>query len=152
LLHDPRWATTSARVTHLGEGSAPHSHRNTRRAEMSWNASCELVSRISASIRPIETGVSLHQALAEDFPRDCADLPISGGWGYTQATAILFVLNQFSSPGHARDFVSIEYHVAQKSIYEELIIFRPQNYRFSGITADRKLQNTIHSVERIYDK
>jgi hypothetical protein len=119
---------------------------------MSWNASPELMRKISASIRSVETEVPLRQALAEDFPKDCADLPISGGWGYTQATAIAFVLSQFSSPIYARNFISLEYHVAQKIIYEELIIFRPEKYRFSGITMDLKRQSLIVSDERKFDR
>jgi hypothetical protein len=119
---------------------------------MSWDANPELMSEIYASIQPVETEVPLRQALAEHFPGDCADLPISGGWGYTQATAIVFVLSQFSNAIYARNFVSLEYQVAKKIIYEELIIFRPENYRFSGITMDLKLQSLIGSGERTYDK
>jgi hypothetical protein len=36
------------------------------------------------------------------------------------------------------DFVPLEHHIAQKSIYEELIMFQPNARRFSGIDLQRK--------------
>jgi hypothetical protein len=53
-------------------------------------------------------------------------LPILGGWGYTQTEAITFVRREFPRPS-APDFVELEYHIAQKIIYEELIIFRARD-------------------------
>jgi hypothetical protein len=90
---------------------------------MEWDASTERLANLRRSIRPILTDIPLRQVLAEDFPQDCAGLPISGGWGYTQADAIIFVRHQFPRPA-APEFVRLEYHVAQKIVYEELIIFR----------------------------
>jgi len=102
------------------------------------------------SIRPILTDIPLRQVLSEDFPRDCASLPISGGWGYTQPEAIVFVRHQFSRPS-APDFVGLEYHIAQRIIYEELIIFRADNICFSGIDMKLKLQQLVTDGERKYD-
>ena len=104
---------------------------------MDWDASFQRMENLRNSIRPIQSGIPLRQILAEDFPRDCAALPISGGWGYSQSEAILFVRQQFPRPA-SPDFVSLEYHIAQKIIYEELIIFREVGSRFSGINLTKK--------------
>lgn len=87
----------------------------------------------------------------EDFSRDCLNLPITGGWGYAKADAIVFVRNEFSPPQAARDFVPLEYHIIQKIIYEELIIFRPKDFKFSGIDMTRDAQRTIQDGNRKYD-
>jgi hypothetical protein len=115
---------------------------------MEWNAIPELIAEIRDSIAPVQTDGSLRKVLAEDFPRDCSDLPISGGWGYTQPTAIVFIRSQFSAPSKA-DFVPLEYHIAQKIIYEELIISRPKNYKFSGISM--KLQHQTLTKDPKHD-
>jgi hypothetical protein len=88
-----------------------------------WNASTDLMAKVRALIQPIQTDEPLRQVLMHDFPRDCSNLPISGGWGYTQVDAIMFVRELF--PVTAKpNFVPLEYHIAQKNIYEELIIFQ----------------------------
>jgi hypothetical protein len=117
---------------------------------MEWSASPELMAQIRATIAPVRTDALLSKVLAEDFPRDCSHLPISGGWGYTKPDAIVFIRNQFSIPA-AIDFVSLEHHIAQKIIYEELIIFRPKEGRFSGINLKLKGQHLIRDDHRKYD-
>ena len=118
-----------------------------------WDASTETIERIRNSILPIHTTESLQQVLMEDFPNDCANLPIAGGWGYTEAEAIIFVRKEFASETDARDFVSLEYHIAQKIFYEELIVFRPKDSRFSGIEMKLDIQYLKASVDghRTYD-
>lgn len=115
-----------------------------------WDAGADLMEKIRASIEPVETEESLQEVLKQDFPRDCANLPISGGWGYSKADAIVFVRKAFPVPAVA-DFVSAEYHIAQKIIYEELIIFRPKDYCFSGIDLKRNSQRLIEDGGRRYD-
>lgn len=115
---------------------------------MKWDTSPELMAKVLSSVSPVRTEAALCTVLAQDFPRDCSDLPISGGWGYTQAKAIKFIPNVSPIP---IDFVSLEYHIAQKIIYEELIIFRPKDYRFSGITMNRTRQHVISGGDRKYD-
>jgi len=117
---------------------------------MEWNASPELMSELRASIKPVRTDLALGQVLAEDFPRDCSNLPISGGWGYTQATAIMFVRDRFPDPGML-DFVPLEYQIAQKIIYEELIIFRPKDRSFAGISVELATQSLIEEDGRHFD-
>src|SRR5262245_60754635 len=118
---------------------------------MDWDVSPERMASLRESIRPIHTDIPLRQVLSEDFPQDCGSLPISGGWGYTQQQAIIFVRDQFPPQPPAPDFVGLEYHIAQKIIYEELIIFRASNDRFSGIEMKFKLQQLIGDGERSYD-
>jgi hypothetical protein len=119
---------------------------------MDWNASADLMADIRASIQPVQTDVPLRQVLAEDFPSDCSNLPIAGGWGYVQADAIVFVRDRFPMVPSNPDFVSLEYHIAQKIIYEELIIFRPKGQAFSGIHLDRDSQRLIEDRGRMYDQ
>ena len=118
---------------------------------MQWNARPDLMAEIVASIRPVQTEEALRQVLAHDFPTDCAALPISGGWGYTESEAIVFVRNTFPK-SIPMNFVSLEYHISQKIIYEELIIFRPKGYRFSGIENKRLVQNLIEQEGKTYDR
>ena len=117
---------------------------------MEWDSSAERMANLRQSIRPILTDIPLRKALSEDFPQDCASLPISGGWGYTQPDAIIFVRHQFPLPS-APDFAELEYYIAQKIIYEELIIFRANEIRFAEIDMKLKLQQLVMSDERKYD-
>ena len=116
-----------------------------------WNSSADLMARIQASIEPVQTDEPLRQVLTQDFPRDCYNLPISGGWGYTRADAIIFVRDQFRTQGKSADFVGLEYHIAQKIIYEELIIFQPPGHKSSGIELHLILQKLTRADERRYD-
>jgi hypothetical protein len=118
-----------------------------------WDTNPAIMANMRASIRPIQTDKPLREVLMEDFPRNCSNLPIAGGWGYAQADAILLVREGFSSAQAARDFVALEYHIAQKIIYEELIIFRPENFRFSGIDMKLVKQRLVSSDDgcRNYD-
>jgi hypothetical protein len=123
---------------------------NTDCSLMEWDTSPERIANLRRSIRPILTDIPLRQVLSEDFPRDCASLPISGGWGYTQPGAIIFVRHQFPRPS-APDFTGLKYHIAQKIVYEELIIFHAKDARFSGIDMKLKLQHLVTDGERKYD-
>ena len=117
---------------------------------MEWDARPELIAQIRASIQPVHTDVALSHVLAEDFPRDCSKLPITGGWGYSQDDAIVFIQSQSSLPT-MRDFVSLESLIVEKIIYEELIIFRPEGYKFSGIRRNLEEQSLLESGGRKYD-
>jgi hypothetical protein len=105
---------------------------------------------IEAWIRPVQTDVPLRQALSEDFPRDCENLPIAGGWGYSAEDAIVFVRDLFPGPS-SPDYVGLEYHIAQKIIYEELIVFQPRDRQFSGIELDLDTQELLPVEGREYD-
>lgn len=119
---------------------------------MDWNCSPELIDSLRRSIVPIETDMPLRQVLMEDYPKDCADLPISGGWGYSQADAIILVRSKFPSAAAARNFVALEYHIAQKIIYEELIVFREEGNRFSGIDVEPSGSALVEEEDRVFDR
>lgn len=117
-----------------------------------WDINPATMAGILDSIRPVQTDQPLRQTLMEDFPRDCSDLPIAGGWGYSQKDAIAMVRDKFSPAQAAGNFVALEYHIAQKIIYEELIIFRPKDFRFSGIEIKLRTQElTSGEGGRQYD-
>lgn len=115
---------------------------------MHLDTSAELMARIVASIVPVRDAIPLRQVLAEDFPRDCMHLPIAGGWGYSQDDAIRFVKSEFRGP---LDFVGLEYHIAQKLLYEQLIIFRRSGEKFSGIDHKLVKQRLVFADERQFD-
>src|ERR1041385_6742603 len=118
---------------------------------MEWNISADLMDSIRASIKPVGAGLSLRQVLAQDFPEDCANLPISGGWGYSLPEAIRFVRSDFDD-GMPVNFVPLEYRVAHKIIREELVVSRTRYSQFSGI--DMTLSTQLQSVSdgRQYDR
>jgi hypothetical protein len=118
---------------------------------LGWDASPELMEKIRASIKPVRTDQSLRLVLAEDFPSDCANLPIAGGWGYVRDDPIIFMRNEFPPIPPRPDFVSLEHHIAQKIIYEELIIFRQKGDRFSGINLKPFEQRLLEFQGRNYD-
>ena len=74
-----------------------------------------------------------------------------GGWGYSRDEAIIFIRRQFPRPA-SPDFVSLEQHIAQKIIFEELIIFQPQEARFAGIDVQLKSQGMETDQKRKYDR
>lgn len=116
-----------------------------------WDTSASTMDRLRARIVPVRHPDALRNVLAQDFSRDCTELPISGGWGYSQDEAIRFERDKFPIP-QAADYVGFEYHIVQKLLYEELIIFQPKGAAFSGIDHRRKSQQLLGLDGRYYDK
>ncbi len=115
---------------------------------MIWKCDPAMLGDIASSIHPIATETPLRQILSEHFPKDSLDLPIAGGWGYSKEGAIKFI----NSPSDNKyDFVSLEYHIVQKIIYEELIITRREDNRFSDIRLDKNQQQLIEDQDLKYD-
>ena len=81
------------------------------------------------------------------------DLPIRGGWGYTQADACIIDKND---PVVDRtvpfDGVALEYLFVEKRIYEEMIIFRQGDEKFAGIRWDLDTQHLVTEGERSFDR
>jgi hypothetical protein len=80
------------------------------------------------------------------------ELPIRGGWGYSIDDAVIIDKNDpIVSKGLPFNGVSIEYIFVEKRIYCELIVFRPRNDRYAGITWDLKLQTLREVNGKRYD-
>ena len=104
------------------------------------------------AIAEIYCDKSPREVLEEDFKSLSGGIPISGGWGYTKGDPCIIdrddpAVNGFTS----FNGVAIEYLFVEKRIYEELIIFRPEDDRFSGITWNLVSQGVIREGERVYD-
>ena len=83
---------------------------------------------------PIKSKGSPKEILAADFKSLQDGLPIRGGWGYSQEDACIIEKNDpLVDPSLPFDGVGVEYVFVEKRIYEEMIIFRPDGEKFSGI-------------------
>ena len=80
------------------------------------------------------------------------NIPILGGWGYTQDDCVIINKND-SSVNQSMPFfgVALEYLFVEKRIYEELIIFREPGHQFHGISWEMVEQNLISNDVRSYD-
>jgi len=82
----------------------------------------------------IRTAETPREIIAVDFKSLKIELPISGGWGYSKEDAVIIDRSDpVVSKGMPFDGVGIEYIFVEKRIYEELIIFRSDNNKLSGI-------------------
>ncbi len=92
------------------------------------------------------------EILAADFPSLEGGLPISGGWGFSKADACIIEKNDpLVDPSMPFHGVGIEHVFVEKRIYEELIIRRKEDERFSGISWELQMQKLIHDDGRIFD-
>lgn len=102
---------------------------------------------------PRITSVESPRALiALHFPSMSAELPISGGWGYTKEDAVVIDRDDPTVLGpEFFDGVAIEYIFVEKRIYEEMIIFRPDRIRFSGIEWKLNFRSMVVDDNRRFD-
>jgi len=99
----------------------------------------------------ISSEESPRDILAADF-KSIGTLPIRGGWGYTLEDAVIIDKNDPIVPeGAPFDGVGLEYIFVGKRIYEELIIFRPKDTRYSGIQWKRTMQRLTHKDNKSFD-
>lgn len=102
---------------------------------------------------PIKSKESPREILATDFKSLRCGLPIRGGWGYSQEDACVIDKNDpLVDPSLPFDGVGVEYVFVEKRIYEEMIIFRPEGEKFSGIRWELQQQSTVREGERVFDK
>lgn len=99
----------------------------------------------------INYDTSLRQVLLEDFKSISSELPIHGGWGYTRDEAIVIDKNDPANTSNIFDGVGIEYLIVQQRIHEELIIFRPKEDKYLGITWKLRNQEIIRENELVFD-
>jgi hypothetical protein len=102
---------------------------------------------------PIRSKESPREILASDFKSLRGGLPIRGGWGYSQADACIIDKNDpLVDPSRPFDGVAVEYVFVEKRIYEEMIIFRPEGQKFSGINWNLQEQRAFHEGDRVFDR
>ena len=91
------------------------------------------------------------EILEADNP-SAGNIPISGGWGYTQEDCVI-INKDDPSVNQSIPFngVALEYFFVEKRIYEELIIFREPGQTFNGIKWEMLEQELIHKNDRQYD-
>lgn len=96
------------------------------------------------------TKESPRQIIFEDFK---IDLPIKGYWGYDIESACIIDKND-STVNQAMPFngVAIEYVFVEKRIYEEMIIFRGNDEKYSGIKWGLDKQELLFKDDKPYDK
>jgi hypothetical protein len=104
----------------------------------------------------------LYQIKSEKSPREILTaafkslgngLPVSGGWGYTQADACIIDKNDpLVDPYGPFDGVALEYVFVEKRIYTEMIIFRPGGEKFSGIGWNLQEQRTFADGDSHFDR
>ena len=100
----------------------------------------------------IESKESPREILAAHFKSLRGGLPIRGGWGYTKEDACIIEKNHpLVDPELPFDGVSVEYVFVEKRIYEEMIIFRPDGEKFSGIHWNLQKQTLLHEAEKYFD-
>jgi len=96
------------------------------------------------------TKESPRQIIFEDFK---IDLPIKGGWGYDfDSACVIDKTDATVSKGIPFDGVGVEYVFVEKRIYEEMIIFRKSNEKYSGIRWDLDYQELLFNNDKPYDK
>lgn len=104
-------------------------------------------------LNPIVSRESPRQILAEDYANLGGEMPISGGWGYTQADACVIDKNDpIVDQSAPFDGVAIEYSFVQKRSWEEMIIFRDKGEKFAGIDWKLLQQSTHMDGGRVYDR
>lgn len=96
------------------------------------------------------TKESPRQIIFEDFK---IDLPIKGDWGYDIESACVIDKND-STVNQAMPFngVAIEYVFVEKRIYEEMVIFRGDDEKYSGIKWGLDKQELLFKDDKPYDK
>lgn len=101
---------------------------------------------------PLPSDISPRDILEQDFPRLRGKLPISGGWGYTQADACVIDRNDpCVVPGIPFDGVGVEYLFAEYRTYEELIVWREPGERYSGVRRYLERQSLVRWEDRAFD-
>jgi hypothetical protein len=96
------------------------------------------------------TKESPRQIIFEDFK---IDLPIKGYWGYDIESACIIDKND-STVSQEMPFngVAIEYVFVEKRIYEEMVIFRGDDEKYSGIRWDLDKQELLFVNDKPYDR
>lgn len=104
-------------------------------------------------INKIETTESPRFILETDFASLRGNLPIRGGWGYSKEDACVIDKDDPTvDPSIPFDGVGLEYIFVQYRTYEEMIVTRNDDERFSGIGFNLIKQSLLQDEGRTYDK
>jgi len=96
------------------------------------------------------TRESPRQIIFEDFK---LDLPIRGYWGYDiESACIIDKHDPTVIEKNSFDGIAIEYVFVEKRIYEEMIIFRGDHEKYSGIRWELEKQELLAHKGKTYDK
>lgn len=99
----------------------------------------------------LATKVAPRTVFAQHF-KSLGALPIKGGWGYSLEDAVVIDKGDPVVPrGVPFNGMSVEYAFVEKRIYEELIIFRDEHDRYSGIKWKQLKQSLIIHDDRKFD-
>ena len=80
------------------------------------------------------------------------DLPISGGWGYSEEDCVVIDMNDPTvDQDKTFDGTKVESVFVEKRIYAELIVFRSPDNRFSGIEWTKTRQRVEEINEKKFD-
>ena len=115
----------------------------------------EQLGRVTTVVQPlpIMTKKTPREIMAADYGSVHGVLPIRGGWGYTKEDACIIDKNDpLVDPLLPFDGVGVEFVFVEKRIYEEMIIFRPNGEKFSGIKWNLQEQRLIEEGGRNFDK
>jgi hypothetical protein len=104
-------------------------------------------------IEHINTTESPKFILESDFTSLRGRLPIAGGWGYSKEDACVIDKNHPDlDPSEPFDGVGVEYIFVQYRTYEEMIVTRRDDERFSGIGFKLIKQSLLQDNGRTYEK
>lgn len=87
------------------------------------------------------------------FPSIGTDLPIDGGWGYSQADACILTREPDTAGDRSQDdMLGIENLFIEKRIYLELIVSRPAGEKFAGIEWAEVQQALVEQDGKKFDR
>ena len=132
-------------------------------AEPDWEKIAESCNRLDSDfvsdiINIGFTKESPRQILEEDYYTLLKDsvwggnLPISGGWGYTQEDSVIINKDDPSViQSMPFDGIGLEYFFIEHRIYEELITFRPRGEGLRAIRWKQLIQQVRQNGQRYFD-
>ncbi len=106
--------------------------------------------------------IEVHNIASENSPREImydiysylGELPINGGWGYSQEDAVVIDMNDpIVDKNIPFNGIDLEYVFAKHRTYLELITARAEDDRFSNMQFETIRQEMLHGENgKIYDK
>lgn len=105
-------------------------------------------------LEPITTAESPRKILKAIFNEIIGELPIRGGWGYTQADACIIDMNDPIVDSRIPfNGIGIEYIFAEYRNYIDMIALRPEGEKYAGIRQELEVQYLIDGNDgRLFDK